>query len=348
MAFSSDELANIAVAVLDHYDRSGPNLQQEEEHPLVDALEAGKKPFAAGKDKLVSTVKGDRTVTLQGYTHNDTVSYQNPANLKQVYYPWKELHAGITCTFTELKKAGISIEESGANQKPVRHSDSEMEVIVDLLTDKVEQMNSDVDNAWAQMLWADGTASANNVPGIQSFILNDPTTSTVIGGLNQSTVTWWRNRATLGIATAVDSGETPISDVLQKEFRQLRRYAQGGVKHVMLAGSAFLESVDKELRRNGSFTQTGWAGGTIDLGINNPKMKGVALQYDPTLDDLGFSKYLYVLDMKAIRLRPMKNEEWKKFNPARPQDQYVMYQGMTWTGALECLQRNTSGVYTIA
>jgi hypothetical protein len=317
-------------------------------HPLAEALESGKKTFAAGKDKLSDAVKGDRAVTLQGYTHNDTVSYQNPANLLRTEYSWKELHAGITCTFTELKKSGITIEEQGSAQRPVRHSDREMEVLVDLLEDKYDQMQSDVGQQWAEMLWKDGTADADNLPGITSFILDDPTTNTTVGAINQSTVTWWRNRANLAIAASVSAGETNISDVLQAEVRQLRRYAQGGVSHRAFAGSAFLEAVDKELRLNGSFTTSGWSGGSIDLGVADPRLKGIKLEYDPTLDDISKSKYLYILDMKRIKLRPMSNEEWKKHNPARPEDQYVMYQGLTWTGALQCLQRNTSGVYSIA
>jgi hypothetical protein len=349
MAFSTAELTSIANAVLDHKTRGKPVLQHEQSKPLMEALDKGKKTFAAGKEKLSDAVKGDRTVTLQGYTHNDTVAYQNPKDIKRCEYPWKELHAGITCTFTELKKAGITIEEAGPGQRPVRHSDREMEVLVDLLEDKIDQMTSDVNHLWSQMLWADGTADADNLPGIRSFILNDPTAVGTIGGIDQVAVTWWRNRASLNITPSVAQGEHNIGEVLGREIRQLKRYATGATKHMAFAGSDFLDAVEKELRLNGSYTQTGWSnGGGIDMGVADAKLKGVKLVYDPTLDDLSMAKYLFILDMNAIKLRPMQNEDWKKHSPARPEDKYVMYQGLTWTGALQCLQRNTSGVYTIS
>jgi hypothetical protein len=349
MAFTADELASIANAVLDHKTRGKPVLQHEEAHPLLEDLDSGKKPFAAGKEKLSDAVKGSRTVLLQGYTHNDTVAYQNPKDIKRCEYAWKELHAGITCTFTELKKAGITIEESGPGQKATKHSNREMEVLVDLLEDKVDQMQSDVEKLWAEMLWDDGTADADNVPGIRSFILNDPTAVGTIGGIDQVANTWWRNRFSLSITPSIAEGEHNIAEVLQAEMRQLRRYGGGRVKHKAYAGSDFLEALDRELRLNGSYTQTGWANGaSIDLGVASPTLKNVKIVYDPTLDDLSLDKYCFILDLNAIKLRPMSNEDWKKHSPPRPQDQYVMYQGMTWTGALQCLQRNTSGVYSIA
>jgi hypothetical protein len=55
-----------------------------------------------------------------------------------------------------------------------------------------------------------------------------------------------------------------------------------------------------------------------------------------------------VLDLNAINLRPMDGEDMKKHNPARPENQYVIYQALTWTGGLIARQLNSSGVYAIA
>ena len=105
MAFSSAELANIANAALDYYINKGDAISQSlADKPLLKAIDAKSKTFPGGKGELSVAVKGDYTTTVAGYTHNDTVSYANPANLKRANYAWKEHHAGISLTLTELKK----------------------------------------------------------------------------------------------------------------------------------------------------------------------------------------------------------------------------------------------------
>lgn len=74
---------------------------------------------------------------------------------------------------------------------------------------------------------------------------------------------------------------------------------------------------------------------------------GVTFEYDPTLDDLGLQRYCYVLDMSSIQLMPMQGEDRKIHNPARPEDKYVLYRAMTWTGGLCCWKRNGNGVYSV-
>ena len=49
-----------------------------------------------------------------------------------------------------------------------------------------------------------------------------------------------------------------------------------------------------------------------------------------------------------VKLMVMEGEDMKKHNPARPEDKYVMYRAMTWTGGLIINQRNANGVYSIA
>jgi hypothetical protein len=43
-------------------------------------------------------VKGEYTTTIQGFSADDTVTYRNPANVKQATFPYKRIHAGIEVT----------------------------------------------------------------------------------------------------------------------------------------------------------------------------------------------------------------------------------------------------------
>ena len=100
MPFTAQELDNIASAALDYYIKGPAMAQSIQARPLYDALKGKGKTFPGGKESIRRNVKGSYTTAFQGYEHDDTVSYNNPANMKQSDFPWKELHAGISMTLT--------------------------------------------------------------------------------------------------------------------------------------------------------------------------------------------------------------------------------------------------------
>lgn len=347
MAFTVQEIENIANATLDHHmDRGKIYSQTIQDKPLLQKFDTKSKTFPAGKEFLTVRVKGEYTTTIQGYSHDDTVSYSNPANIKTATYPYKRIHSGIEVTFDELQRNGISISDTTTGRRETRHSDREVTALADLLDDKIEDMMEGKSRGMNEMFWRDGTQDSELVPGLKSLILNDPTSATIVGGIDQSTNTWWRNRVNLGLSTASPASST-IAQALQVEMRQLKRY--GNPKHIMLAGSDFLDALEKELRVNGTYTDSGWAGnGSIDMSVADTQFKGVNIHYDPTLDDEGEGKSLYIIDCAAIYPMYMSDEKNKRHSPARPHDKYVMYRAITDVVGLVCKQRNTSGKLTIA
>lgn len=345
MAFTAQELNNVANAVLDYHIRGKVQAQTVQARPLYDALNAGKKTFSGGKEFITGRVKGQYTSAMVGYSHDDEQSYANPANIKMWQAKWYEVSAGISVTHTELKQAGISVVDDGADNKVSRHSDMELVALTDLLTDKYDDLDEGSRRSLAEMYWRDGTQDSKAIPGILSFILDAPT-SGITFGLDRSVLTFWRNRASLLIDSSTASNQNLVN-TLQKEFRQLRRYATP--KHKFYAGSDFMDAFEKELRNKGNYTLEGWANQKmIDASVADIAFKGIQIEYEPLLDDLGRSKYGYVLDVNAIKLMPMEGEDMKLHTPSRPPEKLVMYRALTFTGALTANRLNTSGVYSIA
>ena len=357
MPFTSAELANIANSLIDYHERGPAKAQTLQDRPLYDALNRKKKTFGAAKEKITTPVKGDYTTKIQGFSHDDTVGYANPANTKRAAYPWKEIHSGISCTLTELKAEGISVVDSMNSANTTEHSDRELVVLTGLLSEKIDDMEEGSARDFNNMLWLDGSQDAKVVPGIRSIITENPLLG-VVGGLSGNTLPWWRNRArtasfnsTLGTATDgrlttnVANGGA-LLQFFQNELRQLKRY--GGKPTLWLAGSDMINALELELRANGRYTDMGYSmSKATDGAMADIAFKGNKIIYDPTLDDLGLSKYMYIIDESAITLRPMEGEDWKQHTPARPAQQYVMYRAKTWTGGLSCNRRNGSGVYVI-
>jgi len=346
MAFTAQELSNIANAMLDyHMDRGKVWSQTLQNKPLLKAFRAKQKTFPGGKENITVRVKGTYTTAIMGFAHDDTVTYANPANIKEAHYPWKEIHGGIQVTFTELKKDGISITDSATGKNVSQHSEREKTALANLFDDKIEDMAEGFDRGLNEMYWRDGTQDSKEAPGLRSFLLDDPTSATIVGGIDQSVNTWWRNRASLSISVTTPS-DMEIIKKMKSEDRLLRKF--GNPMHIRLCGSDFLDALEAEIYSKGDFTQTGWTkSGQMDIGQADASLRGRVFEYDPTLDDLGLGKYCFIIDCKQIFPKVMEGEDMKTHSPARPEDKYVLYRALTWTGGVVCRQRNTSGVYSI-
>jgi hypothetical protein len=350
MPITVAELESAANAAIEyHMDKGKIFSQTVQDKPWLTECRRLMKTFPGGKDNLTVRVKGAYTTTIQGFEYDDTVTYANPANIREAKYPWKLIHSGIEFTKHELLTNGISISNSMTGAGGSNATQAEKVQLANILDDKIEDMVEGTDRGMNDMFWRDGTQDAKVVPGLLSIITDVPTAAVAVGGIDQSTSDWWRNRAVLGIAANLGNSATQVlAQTLQREFRQLRRY--GSPKHKLYAGSDFLDQLENELRAKGEYTQSGWAksGGQLDLSVGDAMFKGMMVEYDPTLDDLGYAKRMYAIDTKNIYPMVIDGENMQRHNPARPEDKYVFYRALTWVGGLVCRQRNTSGVYSIA
>jgi hypothetical protein len=354
MAFSVNELTNITNAALDFHLRGPAFAQTIQTRPLLDHMMKGQKTFPGGKGNITVPIKGDYTTTIAGFSHNDTVAYANPANIKRVSFPWKEIHAGITVTLSELKIDGISVVDSLDGAKTSDHSDREVTALTNLLEDKLNDMSEGWARGFNNMLWRDGTQDAKVCAGILAYIVDDPTTG-VIGGLDRATTVdskgfyYWRNRSLVGSNKTTASPSTQaLTKMLRAEVRQLKRY--GGSPKKVLCGSGFIAALESEVHEKGYYTLQGFQNkGKTDIGMPVISLNGLGdFEYDPTLDDLGYSKRCYMIDTDNIQLHVMEGEDRKTHTPARPYNQYTLYRAMTWTGGTVARQLNSSGVYEVA
>jgi hypothetical protein len=352
MAFTAGELANIANAALDYYfSRPEFYAQTIQNKPFLKAIEGKKKTFPGGKGDISIALQGaygagGTNDSLKGFTHNDTVSFFNPANIKRAHFPWREMHIGMSITGTELKIDGLSVtDEMGINTS--NHSQRDMTVLVNLLDNKLADLAEQTSRSLNGLVWGDGSADAKALAGIKSLVTDDPTTGTV-GGIDRATAgnEWWRNHS--NVATPVTSATADggaLITYIQNLYRQLTRF--GGRPTKAFCGSDFLQALEKELRANGNYSMQGFSSGK-DVSVGSINHMGLEFEYDPTLDDASEAKRCYMLDLDNIFIMAMDGEWRRRHNPARPENAFVYYTSMTYTGQMVAKQLNSSAVIAIA
>lgn len=366
MPFTAAEITSIGNATLEYFLNKGEAFDQSiQDKPLLAKMEGSMKTFSGGNENISVGIKGTYGAGgtndgVVGYTHDDTVNFYTPSNIDRARYPWREHHHGIELTHTELKIDGLSVvDTNGAETKS--HSRREMYVLVGLFENKLEDMAEMYARTMNALLWDNGVADSKALAGIRSIILDIPTLGTV-GGIDASLAakSWWRNRSRTaafaadpsfdaahggGAVTSTPASGGSLAQTLQSEMRQLRRF--GGRIDCFFAGSDFIGALEVEMRANGYYSQSGFRG-SQDASMGNLMFDGIKIVYDPTLDDIGRSRYAYLWDSRRIYLMGMQ-DEWKKTHtPARPSNQFIMNRSMTCTGQMVAQQRNAALVIEIA
>lgn len=361
MANSFSALDHIVASALDFHVKSDAFAQTIQEKPLIGVFTKRQQTFPGGKGDISLPITfQDSLPTIAGYEGSDTVAYSNPQNTRRAFYPWKEIHSGITLTLTELKIDGISVTDSVTGENTSKHSGRDATVLTNILKAKLDDMTEGWARGFNDMLWKDGSADAKKVPGLSNFIKpglaitgggTDLSATGTTGGLSRATNSLWRNRSAKFTYAA---GFTNIIDGLRYEIRQLKRY--GGKPSTIFCGSGFLEKLEKEIHNKGFYSMTGFSKGTNTVGMGATELLGIGeFVYDPTLDGIADygeaggdgtrTNYCYLVDTDSIQMYVMDGEDKKTHNPARPEDKYVIYKAMTWTGGMVAKQLSGNGVY---
>ena len=346
MAISISALSERTNTALDFYTRTNTVGQNIFNKPLLKHLEAGKKDFPGGLGYVSGPVRGswasDQSGFFGWYSDSDQVTFVHPDNVLQAKAIWREWHAGIVLSFSDLKRNGVMVDTSG---KPVNTPAREIQIVNDWLEDKItNDFGESLSRALNQELWGDGTQSAKAIVGLRGVLDTTVTSGTVLG-LDRATYPFWQHRYNANVPYNTDT--LALLNFLDDEVIQLMKY--GGQPDVALAGSDFLGALRREIRKSGYLQNANWnKDQATQVKMADVQYGNMLFEYDPFLDQLGYAKRCYILDSRHIKLMPMKGS-WGQVNAAvRPYDQFVMFKSVTGTGTLAFDQLNCHGVYQIA
>ena len=348
IALSAEALRNLMVASIDVYIRGEAQRIDVQSKPLLARIERMSKGITGGLEYIVRPVSWGERPKEHGFEGDEILQFSNPTTLREVRARWYNRHIGMQITIDELQRNGLTLSdmENGISVSDVggeAHSR-----IVNLFEHKLEDMRIGREESRNAMFWGDGSASPKDVPGIRYWVQDDPTVPALVGGIDQGAVPEWRNRAVLGIvANAANATDQVLMQTLQREWRQLTRW--GRKPNVFLVGSDFMEQLEREYGARGTMFDRGFARGSVEISKPGFTFNGIELVWDPHLDDIGRSKYGYLLNLGRGGIEKYHLNGWKdrRSNPARPENKLVFYTSLVTTDALIATDRRSSGVYSI-
>ena len=346
MPISMEQAQMILSNTLDFYMGSKtPRNQHISEKPLLSRMRRKMKTIPGGKGRVDLPIVLDTASTLEEFEYDDEVGYGSPAKIRRVSAPWRLFHIGVQVTMHELIHEGITVTDTLTGEEKTNASAREEIALANMMEHKIRDMDEGYDRDMNLLYWRDGTQSALAFPGVTAWVTDNPTSATIVGGIDQSSNPKWRNRANLAITLGAGPETQAVTNTLDYEMPQLRRY--GGRPSAGFAGSDMIARLQAEKRAKGNYTDTGFSG-TTDIGAGDITFNRMPIYYDPTLDDLGYAKRLYVLDEARLMPFAVDGENGKNHAPARPEDKYVFYQARTFVGGMIADQRNSHGVYGFA
>lgn len=276
--------------------------------------QAGQVRTIAGGAKIVLPLLHAQNGTAASYSAYDTISITPQTGITSAEFNWKQYAASITIS---------GLEEAQNNSE---------EQIIDLLEAKTFQAEETIAEKFDEMFITSGlTSNATGNSGkdwLGLAALVKDNTSTSIGGINQTTATWWapgHRNATAGALTLAQM-RTAYNTVSVGNDQP----------NVILTTRLLFEKYEDLLQPQERFMDAK----TADGGFQNLLFKGAPIVYDNyvTAGDMFF------LNTKYIRLVG-HSDTWFKPTPfVRPNNQDARYAQILCYGELTISNRARQGV----
>ena len=199
-------------------------------------------------------------------------------------YQWRQLGALVTISGREKKI------NRGKQQ------------LVSLIEDRIGHCQDILTNMLSSSLYSDGT-TAKQISGLRSLVADDPTTSASVGGINQSTYSWWRNYYSAAASTTASN----IVGRMNLAWLGIKRGKD--VPTVWVGDDTMFGLYEEALQGLQRITDAKMA----DAGYQAYRYKGKPVIYDDQCPD----KHLYALNTNDIQLRKMDEE---MFDVGKPKD----------------------------
>ena len=274
-----------------------------------------KKPVDGGRE-IVEELEYAENSTSKWYTDYEVLDTTPQTFIDAATYDWRQLSGNVTMSGLE------TLKNSGKNR------------VINHLDKKMKNLEKSLRNTMATALYNDGS-DPKAVGGLQLLVADDPTASSVVGGINQATYTWWRNEVR-SVTTAFSA--TNVRNAMNLLWLDICR---GVDKPDFIVGDAnaynAYENSLQDIQRIGNAEEA-------DAGYMTLKYKGADVFYD----DQCPTDHMYFLDTDYLYLRPHTDRQFVPLERRESTNQDAFVQPVVWAGNLCTSNRGQQGVIIVS
>jgi len=226
----------------------------------------GRKRIEDGGERIVIPLQYGRNSTIKAMSSGyDIVDTTPQDNITSCYYNWKEIAGSISISNREL------VQNSGKHK------------IIDRLQAKVNEAEMSMTEEIEAMTLGKITSDQkpDDLLSIAEFIQKDPTASDSVGGINQSSYSWWRNQYD---TTARTSWALLLAGMAKMYNSCSKGGAAGKRAHpdLIICDQNAYESYESACRDKTRIKNKKVA----DLGFGGLKFKGATCTWDEYMPDI--------------------------------------------------------------
>lgn len=227
-------------------------------------------------------------------------------------YDWKQLAGTVSISgLEEIKNSG-------------------KERIISLLEKRIKNLEKTMMNDAATAVYADGTTDTKSLGGLQLLIQDDPTSSSSVGGINQSTYSFWQNQYSAAAATS--SG-----NILSRMNTMWLSCIRGTDKPDFIAADSVMYThFEEALQQFQRFQDASMA----EAGFESLKYKTADVFYD----DQCPAKHMYFVNTDYIYLRPHSQRQFVPLDDRNSINQDAKVIPVVWAGNMTSSNRSLQGV----
>lgn len=229
------------------------------------------------------------------------------------------------------KQYSVSASVSGKERRQVSGSAR----IVDIVKAKNDQATMSLANVLNTDAFSTGTASDDELDGIQHLVQDTPTGSVVVQGINQSTNAWWRNQTESGA-----SSSTAFDNLLSKMraiFNKCDAAAKGlGAPEMYVTTRTVFEGYEGLVDSQRQYGNEK----LLNLGFVNLAFKTAGVMFD---NDCPSGK-MYALNPKTFMLSIHRDANMSVTEAVKPANQDAIVWQYLFQGNLVIRNRANNGV----
>ena len=268
----------------------------------------GRKKPATGGDFLVEPLMYAKNTTVNSYDAYDPIDTSAQTGITAAQFNWKLLAGSVTYSRVEaLKNNG-------------------KEKIIDLLEQKVTQLEESLRDEFNTEAFSDGTGnSGKDVTGLRAIVAATGT----LGGIDRGTYTWWR-------AQREDTAEALNEPRMRTMFYNCSKNLTK--PSIIITTQALYEKYISLVQPSLRLPSTKMA----DLGFQSVEYMGIPVVFDDACPE----GWMLFLNDRYLRLRVHPDADFKVTEKKEPHNQLVFTQQVYWLGNLTVNNSRFQGALT--